>query len=133
MMPVSIAALFGGTYYYYTYLQTMSVESAPFRAITENTERITDTIADCFGPLPFSHKLIEENFIAGKAATDITGLQGVSDREKANKLMQAVATSIRNDTYVEKRFWDFMRILNSEPVLHRVRDVVLESYSKLRV
>ena len=111
----------------------MSLESVPIRAITENTARITDTIADCFGPLPFSHKLIEENFIAGKAAMDITGLQGVSDREKANKLMQAVETSIRNDTCVEERFWDFIRILKSEQALHDVRDAVRESYSEFYV
>ena len=101
------------------------------QAIQRNSSMIVDRITKSNGPLWLSQKLREECFISAERAADILNTLGISSSDKVSSLMEAVESRVKGSRNHIEPFQIFLMMLQSEPSLNDVADMLEGDYQEL--
>ena len=87
---------------------------------------LTDTISNDL--VYFSGNFIEKGFITRKVSSDIPGMYGVGDSEKAKKLLDKVVANLNITQDKKKWFRDFVAIFSVEATYKPLADRMMQTY-----
>ena len=118
-------------YYSYTmflestvYFVHQSIESF---AIREHNSLIVDTISTDLNY--FSQKFVEKGFITRDTNSDIRGMYGVGEREKASRLLDSALNSLKISKEKSKWFHEFLSIFSVKPAYRDLAERMMETLS----
>ena len=85
--------------------------------LRNNKSAIRDSVANQVTPGWFSAKLQEKGMISAEKASTIVNNSSLSNEDKIDRLIQAVESKLRRALDPAQHFQEFVKILQSEPVL----------------
>lgn len=101
------------------------------QAIQRNLSKVVDRVTKSAGPLWLSQKLQEKGFISTGRAADILNTLGTSSSDRVSSLMEAVESRIKCSHDHIKPFQTFLTMLQNEPALNDVADMLEGDYQAL--